>query len=159
MSKKKEHKKKKCNIKNFLDKIVICINTFHLYTTKSEALFKAAIIAISWSGGVWKQDTPLAYYLFSISIIMEYAIQLVKAKKIIPKLLPIVLIISNLVVLVLSTNQILYNSDTYDFQYWIELITIIIIGADAIITLLIEPPGDKIEASLKAVQTKTNTEE
>ena len=127
------------------------IYRLHLYTTKSEALFKAGALLISWFGGVWHQTTSAAYYLFSIAIIMEYAIQLIQAKKFIPKLLPAILVISNLVVWGFATGQLIQNTaTTFKFQFAFEVITIFVIGIDAVLTLLIEPPEEcKIETNLK----------
>lgn len=126
------------------------IYELHLYTSKGEALFKAIALAVSWGGGVWHQDTAAAYYLFSIAIIMEYAVQLIRAKRFMPKVLPIILIISNAFVLVFSTGQVIQQETlTYPFQFYVEVVTIILIGLDALIILLVEPPDEcKIETQL-----------
>lgn len=122
----------------------------HLYTTKAEALFKAFILSISWVGGFWSDKTATAYYLFSIAIIMEYVVQLVTAEKLTPKILPIVLIISNIIVAVTSTGQLLnQETETACFQYIIEISTMAIIWIDTITILLIEKPKEcQIEDSL-----------
>lgn len=46
----------------------------HLYSSKGEALFKASILSLSWVGGFWSEASVTAYYLFSIAVIMEYAV-------------------------------------------------------------------------------------
>ena len=148
---KKQKQENFSNINKFFCKIADCINMLHLYTTKGEALFKSVVITISWAGGVYNQDTPIAYYLFSISIIMEYVIQLVQAKKFFPKFLPILLVVSNIAVFILSTVQILHGDGNFNWQITIEILTIIIIAADAIVTLLIEPSNNNIETSLKDI--------
>ncbi len=136
----------------------------HLYTSKGEALFKATVLAVSWGGGVWHQNTAAAYYLFSISIIMEYAIQLVRAKQFIPKLLPMFLIVSDIIVLVIATGQVIQrDTGIYPFQFYVEVVTLAVIGIDAVMTLLIEPPESyKIEANISgrggAIGTRKNGE-
>lgn len=133
------------------------IYELHLYSSKGEALFKAIALAVSWGGGVWHQDTAAAYYLFSIAIIMEYVVQLIKAKRFVPKVLPIILIISNTIVLVFATGQVIQQeSMTFPFQFYVEVVTIILIGFDAMIMLLIEPPDEcKIETNLSTCGTSS----
>lgn len=129
--------------KDFLSKFRSLIYASHLYSTKGEALFKAIAIAISWIGGVCKQDVASAYYLFSIAIIMEYVIQLICAQKTPSKIIPFIIVLSNTIVLLSSTNQLLHQVPKINsFQYYIELITIIIIGLDASVMLLVEPPEE-----------------
>lgn len=137
--------------KKILHTVSYHIYLLHLYTSKGEALFKAAILGVSWGGGVYLQKTVAAYYFFSISIIMEYAIQLIKAKEFFPKLLPLILVVSNIIVFIFSSSKLAnHESSPGTFQYYIELITIIIVGADALITLIIEPPEEcKIEANIR----------
>lgn len=126
----------------------LCLS--HLYNSKGEALFKAAVLSISWVGGFCSTVSATAYYLFSIAIIMEYVVQLVVAKEIAPKLLPITLVLSNLAVFLAATGQLLSGkNETFSFQYVIEIITMFFIWIDAISTVLIEQPDEcKIEASL-----------
>lgn len=123
------------------------IYRLHLYTSKGEALFKAIVLALSWFGGVYHQKSAVAYYIFSISIIMEYAVQLVRAKKFLPKLLPIILITSNAITFVYAAGKLLNETDViHNFQVIVEQATIFIIGFDAFLTLLIEPPeSSKVE--------------
>ncbi|MCM1235693.1 MAG: hypothetical protein NC489_36830 [Ruminococcus flavefaciens] len=126
------------------------IYELHLYTSKGEALFKAIALAVSWGGGVWKQDTAAAYYLFSIAIIMEYAVQLIRANRFMPKVLPMILIVSNALVLAFSTGQVIQQeTEVFPFQFYVEIVTIALVGLDALITLLIEPPDEcRIETKL-----------
>ena len=122
----------------------------HLYQSKGEALFKAFILSLSWVGGFWRDTSVTAYYLFSIAIIMEYAVQLITAKKFTPKILPFILIFSNALVALASSGQ-LFNgaTETFRFQYIVEVATMVIVWIDAISTLMIEKPEEcKIEDSL-----------
>ena len=119
------------------------ISRAHLYTTKSEALFKAFQITVSWVGGLGTTPGPTAYYLFSLSIIMEYAVQLVLARKIIPKALPFILTFSNIVVALCAFSQLVTHQEaTFPFQFYIEISTLIIIWTDATTILLIENPDE-----------------
>lgn len=122
----------------------------HLYNSKAEALFKAGVISVSWVGGFWSEVSATAYYLFSIAIIMEYVVQLVTAEKFVPKILPLILILNNVVVFLTATGQLLsQKKDAYSFQYVLEIITMIVIWVDMLTMVLIEQPDEcKIETSL-----------
>ena len=122
----------------------------HLYTSKAEALFKACIISVSWVGAFWNDVNATAYYLFSIAIIMEYAVQLIKSEEFIPKILPCILTISNVFVALISSGQLFSNeTETYWIQCRIEMITMLIVWLDTVIILLIEKPKEyKIEDAL-----------
>lgn len=122
----------------------------HLYNSKGEALFKAAVISISWVGGFYSKVSSTAYYLFSIAIVMEYAVQLVSAKEFAPKAVPAVLVLSNVAVFIVATGQLINRaSDTFVFQYVVEIGTMIVIWIDTISSLLIEQPEEcKIETTL-----------
>lgn len=126
------------------------IYSAHLYNSKAEALFKAVAISVSWVGGFWNAASTTAYYLFSMAIIMEYAVQVVTTKKIVPKILPFLLIMSNLAVFLASTGQLLNaKSGIFEFQYGIEIFTMVIIWIDTMLTVLVEPPAEgKVETSL-----------
>lgn len=116
---------------------------FHLYTSKGEALFKASILSISWVGGFWSNRSATAYYLFSIAIIMEYAVQLIAAEKVVPKILPFVLIMCNTIVALTSTGQLFnHATETFLFQYIVEIVTMVIIWIDTITILMIEKPKE-----------------
>lgn len=142
----------------------------HLYTSKAEALFKASILSISWVGGFWSDSwvgefwgniSATAYYLFSIAIIMEYAVQLIIAEKFVPKILPLVLIICNIIVALTSTGQLFnHATETFLFQYIIEIVTMVIIWIDAIIILMIEKPKEcQIEDSLSRCGISHNNQQ
>lgn len=122
----------------------------HLYTSKAEALFKAFILSVSWVGGFWSNISATAYYLFSIAIIMEYAVQLITAEKFVPKILPFVLILCNIIVALTSTGQLFnHTTETFLFQYIIEIVTMVIIWIDTITIVMIEKPEEcQIEDSL-----------
>ena len=146
----KESPQKKRN-KHIWDAIEYAICRAHLYTTKGEALFKAAALLLSYFGGVWHQNTPVAYYLFSFAIIMEYSVQLIRAKRFIPKVLPCFLTVSNLVVLGFSFGQILQAGNPTSTQNRVEIITLCVIGIDAIATILFEQPEKfMIESNISA---------
>ena len=129
-------------------KILEIIQQIHLYDGKGESLFKTLGLWVSWVGGVYNQDFAAAYFLFSCTIIMEYAVQLVITRRFIPKILPFILIISNAISFILSCSQLLHSgSVVYYSQVLIEIGTLIIISIDSILMLLFESPNH-IEATL-----------
>lgn len=128
------------------------IDDSHLYKNKGEALFKSIVIGASWGGALLFNNNPdmntevcAAFYFFSLSIIMEYAVALVNAKKFVKKILPLFLVLTNCFVFIVSLILICgktINGITYDTLFEITKYPIIIIIIDMILTLIIEPPED-----------------
>lgn len=127
------------------------IAQLHLYDLKGESLFKSIGLWISWGGGVYNQNFASAYFLFSSAIIMEYAVQLVLARKILPKILPLILVLSNSAIFVLSCIQLINKIEsTNSIQFFIELGSLIVITFDTILVLILESPNH-IEANISTL--------
>ena len=152
--------------KNFIKKMHnfwVNFNKIHLYSSKGEAFFKAAIISISWIGGVHLSNIPStlsneigsAFYLFSLALIMEYIIKLVTVKKFLPKIFPAVIIAFSTIVLLLSSSIIMnkpFKKISYDCLSICTIIPQAVIWFDAISMILIEVPSDEVvpvESTLK----------
>lgn len=154
------------NAKGSIDqtkKFWIWFNHIHLYKTKAEAIFKAVIITVSWIGGVHLTKQPetisreigVAFYLFSLSLIMEYVIGLLTAKKIISKLFPFLICVLNILVFFGSTAILVekpFDFVGYDVLLWGTIISLIIIWIDALTMIIIEPTTEEyIENNLKDI--------
>lgn len=134
------------------------INHIHLYTTKAETVFKAVIITISWIGGVHLLDQTnthsigSAFYLFSISLIMEYMVGLIVAKKFIARILPFLICILSVIVFFGATAILLnkpFESIKYEHFKTLTNIPLYIIWFDSAIMLLINPTkNENIENNL-----------
>ena len=144
--------------KKSFSEFVRIIYELHLYESKGESLFKTFAFAISWGVGLYWQSLPVSYYLFSITIIMEFLFKLICQKKFLPKVLPFLFVISNLFVFILSTIEILGNSSKiHTIEFTIELIACILVSVDMALTLLIETPEDaKIESTVSRCGSKQN---
>lgn len=117
------------------------MQSLHLYNHKAVSLFKTLMLGVTWFGGVYRQETPAAFYLFSMAILAEYAIQLVAAKKFIPKILPTVLVVANSLVVLFTLNSlIIHETATRSWLSGICCGTVIVVAVDAVFTILIEPP-------------------
>lgn len=138
------------------------IDDSHLYKSKGEALFKSIAIGASWGGALFfnhnqdmNTEVCAAFYFFSLSIIMEYAVGLVSTKKFIKKLWPLLLVLTNafvfiISIILLSGRPIVWI--TYDTLFKITKYPIIIVIVDMILTLIIEPPEDTYtENNLKSL--------
>lgn len=149
ISDKAKQPNKSCLIFKFFSIINTFLYNLHLYNTKGEALFKLAAFFISWYVGVCLQSVPVSYFLFSASIIMEYAIKLVTTHKFVPKILPLILVMSNVVICAVSAGQTFHKIDVVSGQECWERITMIIIFADTLCALIFEPPeSSKIESNI-----------
>ncbi len=140
--------------RKYSNTILTVIYNLHLYSTKGEALFKACALLISWGVGVWKQDATVAYFLFSMSIVVEYAIQLIRSKKgdYLQRVFPFILVISNSIVYIFSLSQMSHNINTISgFEEVLAIITVTIISFDMLCTLLLDVP-EKCTAEAKISQ-------
>lgn len=126
------------------------IFSVHLYNSKGEALFKLVALLVSWIVGVLLQSTTVAYYLFSISIIMEYAVQLVFAHRFVTKILPLILVVSNVIVFAIASGRLyLQKEDAIQIQVILEIIAVSFIFADTLATLIFEPPeSSRVESNI-----------
>jgi len=133
-------------IKKVLNFIVYQIYRLHLYDSKGEAFLKAFIITLSWKIGVVYHIDVVAYFLFSMAIIMEYIVQLLCARELIPKILPLILVISNAFIAIVTSSQ---DGFVYPLYKYIEAITIAIIVIDAVVMIILEPPeSQRIESTI-----------
>lgn len=130
--------------------------SLHLYPTKGEAFAKAILITISWIGGVHSANPLVAscFFLFSLSIVMEYCVKLVTSEKLIPKILPFILIGLNLLVCFFSFKDLFSVTTDVSFlstKNIVLKVTLGILWADTFAMLLIEEPATPkpIEAQLK----------
>ena len=146
----KKHNHNETRLTKIINKTVYIIYHIHLYDTKGEALFKIIAFLISWYVGVFLQSSTASYFLFSISIITEYAIKLVTANRFVPKIWPLFLVIINVIVLVISSG-LFYKKEgnALQIQESLEIVTVSIILIDAMAMLIIEPPqSNRIECNI-----------
>ena len=143
-------------------------NSIHLYATKGEAFAKAMIITISWIGGVFLNEAPekltksigVAFYLFALSMIMEYVISLIKPKGFIPKIFPFLICLLNVLVFFEGVALLFdktFKFFTYDFMFWGTIVSIFIVWLDVWVMILIEPTDDNLtEHNLKQIDTQND---
>lgn len=145
------------------------LHKIHIYKDSREAVFKATMITISWIGGIHfacatekdAQSIGVAFYLFSLALIMEYLIPLLKGKTIWNRILPFVLCGINFV-LVFFAFALLLNSpfEGIEDRYLRDLTiaSLIFIWSDVIVMLLIKPDSKKsdlkksLENNLKNIE-------
>ena len=139
-------------------------NKIHIYKSKTEATFKAAIITISWIGGVKLQQAPsnitqgigVAFYLFALALIMEFLIPLIKAKGFINRIFPFILSSINFVLFFWTSAVLLnnpFNNIGYEHLKWSTIISLIVIWIDVVTMYLITPnESDYLENNLKNIQ-------
>lgn len=144
--------------KYVLDWIYVFLIQFyniHLYKTKGEAFFKAAIITISWIGGVHLVSSPnsitneigASLYLFSLALIMEYIMQLVTVKTFVPKVFPGLIVLCSTVLFMVSSAVIFdrpFETVSFDDMNLLAIIPQGIIWFDVISMIMIEKPDEKI---------------
>lgn len=137
------------------------INKIHLYRTKAEAVFKAIIITISWVGGVHFSNLTdmeaigTSFYLFSLSLIMEYIVGLLTAKRAISRIFPFVICFSSVLAFIWSTAILLgnpfVNINNEHLQQAIN-VSLYVIWFDTIIMVLINPTkNENIENNLNNI--------
>ena len=136
------------------------LHKIHIYDNSGEAIFKAAVITISWIGGVHfaqeAQSIAVAFYLFALALIMEYLIPLIKAKSIWSRILPFILCGINFVLVFFAFALVLNKP-----LEWIEnrclrnltIASLILIWSDVIVMLLIKPDSkNDLESNLKEIE-------
>ena len=135
----------------------------HLYKTKGEGLFKAAVISFSWVGGVHLKQLPstisisiaTSLFLFSVAIIMEYAVGIVRAEKIAAKIFPIIIVIISFFISFVTFGNLTNRPFSVELSllYAGTIVLQVIIWLDVLIYLLIGKPRVKgIEENLKEVR-------
>lgn len=140
-----------------IEKIWYILNDMHFYETKGEGLFKVTVITLSWCGGVKISGSPsetllneiiaVSLFLFAISIIMEYVVQLVSEKKFIKKIIPGFMTIPSIFVFVVAGSKLLQRPlSTFSFElvYNATIFPQIIIWFDVFTQIFIEPPDSDI---------------
>lgn len=141
-----------------LSKLWGIIHSMHLYSTKAEAIFKTVIITTSLIGSIGidfsttqtqiNKDVGTAFYLFSIALIMEFIIPLIKSNKFLPKIYPFCLFIANIFIYLVALAVLLerplgVNSNCVIFFI---VLSIALIWLDTLLMLMIEPPSPQIVA-------------
>ena len=141
------------------------ISDMHLYDTKGEALFKAILISFSWGGGVHMINPTneitisiaANIFLFSIALIMEYAVQLVTTEKIATRIIPFLIVGISVICAFLTFCHLVENpfDININFIYNATIVTQIVIWLDVCIQLLIDKTSKiQIETNLKEVEVK-----
>lgn len=139
------------------------ISDMHLYDTRMEALFKVAVIVVSWYGGVQMAKQPdetfapvaASLFLFSLSLIMEYAVRLVVKKKIATRILPFLIFALSLYCAAVAFGKMTENSAGPNLTklYGIAGIPLILICVDvAVYVLLGDNKTVPIETKLKDIE-------
>ena len=149
--------------KNIGDKMWEFIYGLHLYDSKAEGIFKAFIITISWIGGVHMSIVPdeatipiaSSLFLFAISLVMEYTVRLVIVDKIIPRILPLVIVAISVVCAFVSFAELVGRpfGIELDCIYNMTIVPQIVIWFDVLVHLMINKTNsDGIEKNLKKVE-------
>lgn len=153
-------------LKKYCRKFLIEFNYVHMYENKPEALFKGCCITICCFMGlnlfnsgqniIESVDLYSSFLLFSISLIMEYAIICLSTKKFIKKLFPLTICVINFFIFSVSLGKLtehpIHNMG-YEQLRICTFISWIIIAFDVITTIMIEPPNqDTIENDLKKIK-------
>ncbi len=110
-----------------VDKIKLIINDMHLYNNKIESLIKTTIWVISWMGGVLTitkscDGIASAYFLFSLSLLMEFADKIKGEKEYAANVLHAIFCILSALLLVLSFGMLITIKISTDFLYAISII-------------------------------------
>lgn len=136
------------------------VYSLHLYPTKAEALFKSFLITISWVGGVLYADprNTNAFFLFSLAMIMEYAVKLVVEQNVLPKIMPVIHIIINTLVFFSMLSR-LFRGDIDCpslFFLYVTGVSIGLIWVDTLVMLFVEHPNRfcHVETRLKSARVK-----
>ena len=144
------------------NKIWKWIYDLHLYDIKGEGLFKTILITFSWVGGVKMNSlegnitvsVATNLFLFSIALIMEYAVKLVMTETFLTKLLPSLIIFLNCICVIATFAELVDKSFGIKFEclYNMTIASQVIIWVDVIAQLIIpQPVGQKIETLLKGI--------
>lgn len=139
------------------------IHDMHLYDTRVEALFKVAVLALSWYGGVQMTEktadisVPVAasLFLFSLSLIMEYTVRLVVTKRVATRILPFLIFAVSLYCAATAFGKMTENAAGPDLMrlYKITGFPLIIICVDVAVHVLIEDTKTvPIETKLKNIE-------
>lgn len=146
------------------------LEEIHFYKSKAEGLFKGIAITLSWCGGVnissLSEKTTLdsviavGFFLFSIALIMEYAVQLVTVEKFLNKIVPGLMVLPSVVVLLVSGGELFNRPVTFislEATYKLTIFPQIIIWIDILTQIFIEKPkGNRtsIEEKLQQIDVE-----
>lgn len=142
------------------------LEQIHFYKSKAEGLFKGIAITLSWCGGVnlpeLSEKTTLdsviaaSFFLFSIALIMEYAVQLVTVDNFLKKIVPGLMVLPSVIVLLVSGGGLLNRPVAFislEMAYGLTIFPQIIIWIDILTQIFIErPKGNKISIEEKLQQ-------
>lgn len=150
-------------IKDFFmsDKFWKTLSDMHLYDTKGEGAFKAFVISFSWAGSIWMtgcsspmtRELGAAFHLFSLALIMEYVIKIIKFKNFAPKFFPLILCGLSAYIFVITTPAIFngYLICEYGTLLSCTQILIGVIWFDVVLQLVLERSTDEIENTIKNI--------
>lgn len=143
------------------------LEEIHFYKSKAEGLFKGIAITLSWCGGVnisnfsektiFNNVIAASFFLFSIALIMEYAVQLVTVESFLKKIVPGLMVLPSVIVLLVSGGELLNRPLAFialGVAYKLTIFPQIIIWIDILTQIFIErPKGNKtsIEEKLQKV--------
>ena len=146
------------------------LEEIHFYKSKAEGLFKGIAITLSWCGGVnisnfsgkttFDNVIVASFFLFSIALIMEYAVQLVTVGSFLKKIVPGLMVLPSVIVLLVSSGELLNRSlafISFGVAYKLTIFPQIIIWIDILTQIFIErPKGNKtsIEEKLQKVNVE-----
>ena len=141
------------------------LSKIHLYRTKQEALTKAILITISWRGGVKlienadviSNTLAISFFLFSISLIMEYSYNLFKKDTLWEMIIPALMVIPSLFAFIVATSVLLnnpFNNLGASLVYKIMLVTQYILWIDVFVQFFVTSKPANMENKLKDIQVK-----
>ena len=146
------------------------LEEIHFYKSKAEGLFKGIAITLSWCGGVnisnFSDKTILnkviaaSFFLFSIALIMEYAVQLVTVEKFLKKIVPGLMVLPSVIVLLFSGGELLSRPLKFiplELAYKLTIFPQIIIWIDILTQIFIERPKENktsIEEKLQQIDVE-----
>lgn len=137
----------------------------HLYDSKGEALFKACFITASWIGGVslptalemQRIPTIASLLLFSMALIMEYAMRLIGSKKIATRILPLLIVGLSIVCAFSAFGELVEKPFWVEVKCMYNILSFLqgVIWLDVFVCLLIDKPKVvRIESQLKNVEVR-----
>lgn len=133
------------------ERVKSTISEIHLYNNKLEALIKVVIWIIAWIGGIIvildvenKEVLGSAYFIYMLSLLMEFAPQIQEKKRLGSKLSHTLLCFAMAVVCLLSVSVILGTklSETgYNIMSILTIVVVVYMVIDVFV-LWIEPEND-----------------
>lgn len=143
------------NICNYIDEI-------HLYKNKKEAIIKVPILMFSWIAGIItmqdvtdKRSLASAYFIFSLSFLMEFSAQIEKKKTIVGKISHTIFCLSCLAMLFMSFGvlvNIVVDTVYYDRLFFFSIVAVAYMGIDFILLWIFH--NDFVENTLDSDESK-----